>query len=92
MTKLTKGIAKLKNEIEKQARELNQRYPNPTHDSSFVSDPLWKKQQGDMERLEQYLNRREIRLSIMRHYESQHETELTQTEIDLVDNDPQLKG
>ena len=45
MTKLTKGIAKLKNEIEKQARELNQRYPNPTHDSSFVSDPLWKKQQ-----------------------------------------------
>ena len=44
MTKLTKGIAKLKNEIEKQARELNQRYPNPTHDSSFVSDPLWKKQ------------------------------------------------
>jgi len=52
MTKLTKGIAKLKNEIEKQARELNQRYPNPTHDSSFVSDPLWKKQQGDMERLE----------------------------------------
>ena len=41
---------------------------------------------------EQYLKRREIRLSIMRHYESQHETELTQTEIDLVDNDPQLKG
>ena len=47
---------------------------------------------GNPTNREQYLKRREIRLSIMRHYESQHETELTQTEIDLVDNDPQLKG
>jgi len=37
---------------------------------------------------EQYLNRREIRLSIIRQYESQHETELTQEEIDMIDNDP----
>ena len=39
---------------------------------------------------EQYLDRREIRLSIIRQYESQHETELTQEEIDMIDNDPQL--
>ena len=38
------------------------------------------------------LKRREIRLFIMRHYESQHETELTQEEIDMIDNDPQLQG
>ena len=38
----------------------------------------------------QYLKRREIRLSIIRQYESQHETELTQEEIDMIDNDPQL--
>jgi len=38
----------------------------------------------------QYLNRREIRLSIIRQYESQHKTELTQEEIDMIDNDPQL--
>ena len=40
---------------------------------------------------EQYLNRREIRVSIIRQYESQNETELTQEEIDLIDNDPQLR-
>ena len=39
---------------------------------------------------EQYQRRREIRRSIMHHYESQNETELTQEEIDLIDNDPQL--
>ena len=47
---------------------------------------------GNPTNREQYLNRREIRLSIIRHYESQHETELTQEEIDMIDNDPQLKG
>ena len=52
MTKSIKDIAELKNEIEKQAIELNQKYPDPTHDDSFVSDPLWKKQQSDMEQLE----------------------------------------
>jgi|TARA_Y100000780_G_scaffold210891_1_gene209442 hypothetical protein len=45
---------------------------------------------GNPTNREQYLKRREIRLSIIRHYESQHETELTQEEIDMIDNDPQL--
>ena len=39
---------------------------------------------------EQYQRRREIRRSIMHHYESQNDTELLQEEIDLIDNDPQL--
>lgn len=43
-------------------------------------------------RREQYLKRREIRLSLMRHYESQYETELTGEEVDMIDNDPQLQG
>ena len=45
---------------------------------------------GNPTNREQYLKRREIRLSIIRHYESQHETELTQEEIDMIDNDTQL--
>ena len=56
MTKLTKDIARLKNKIEKQAVELKQKYPNPTDDNSFMSDSLWKKQRGDMERLERLKN------------------------------------
>ena len=40
---------------------------------------------------EQYQRRREIRRSIMHHYESQNDTELLQEEIDLIDNDPQLQ-
>ena len=47
---------------------------------------------GNPTNREQYLNRREIRLSIIRQYESQNETELTQEEIDMIDNDPQLQG
>ena len=43
-------------------------------------------------RREQYLKRREIRLSLMRHYESQFETELTAEDVDMIDNDPQLQG
>ena len=39
---------------------------------------------------EQYLKRREIRLSLMRHYESQYETEWAGEEVDMIDNDPQL--
>ena len=47
---------------------------------------------GNPTNREQYLKRREIRLSIIRQYESQNETELIQEEIDMVDNDPQLQG
>ena len=47
---------------------------------------------GNPTNREQYLNRREIRLSIIRQYESQNETELIQEKIDMVDNDPQLQG
>jgi len=45
------------------------------------------------ERREQYQRRREIRLSIMRHYENQQSelTQLTQSEVDLIANDPQLQ-
>ena len=45
------------------------------------------------ERREQYLKRREIRLSIMHHYENQQSelTQLTQSEVDLIANDPQLQ-
>ena len=42
------------------------------------------------ERREQYHKRREIRLSIMRHYENQ-QSELTQSEINQIANDPQLQ-
>ena len=42
------------------------------------------------ERREQYLKRRGIRLSIMRHYENQ-QSELTQSEINQIANDPQLQ-
>ena len=45
---------------------------------------------GNPTNREQYLKRREIRLSIIRQYESQNESELTQEEIDMIDNDPQL--
>ena len=47
---------------------------------------------GNPTNREQYLNRREIRVSIIRQYESQNETDLTQEEIDMIDNDPQLQG
>ena len=42
---------------------------------------------GNPTNREQYLKRREIRI---RQYESQHETELTQEEIDMIDNDREI--
>ena len=45
---------------------------------------------GNPTNREQYFNRREIRLSIIRQYESQNESELTQEEIDMIDNDREI--
>ena len=49
---MKKSINRLKKKIEKQAKELNKKYPDPTLESGFDADPLWKKQMGDMGRLE----------------------------------------
>lgn len=48
---MKKSINYLKKTIEKQAKKLNEKYPDPTNDGSFLSDPLWEKQMGDMQRL-----------------------------------------
>ena len=48
---MKKSINYLKKTIEKQAKKLNEKYPDPTHDGSFLADPLWKQQMGDMLRL-----------------------------------------
>ena len=48
---MKKSINYLKKTIEKQAKKLNEKYPDPTNDGSFLSDPLWEKQMGDMLRL-----------------------------------------
>ena len=45
---------------------------------------------GNPTNREQYFNRREIRFSIIRQYESQNESELTQEEIDMIDNDREI--
>ena len=48
---MKKSINYLKKTIEKQAKKLNEKYPDPTNDGSFLADPLWKQQMGDMLRL-----------------------------------------